>query len=243
MVVGNFGAVISGTVDIPSNAQSLIIFSKGASTAYQLETIIGGTTGFPYYFGAMDFPTSGPYTSMYVAVATPGVDASVTLTWDGIPADGWVVVADTGVRAVLDQSLYALAAVNGVADSGAGVAILGQSGGKNYELETDDNGRLIPLVPTAASSIVGAGTLLAAPSSGANYLFGWDFYSESAALDDAATLEVGGTIIAYSRISEAGATQTGIDHIQLDGFRTTAAVTIVGAANGAASALRYTTGP
>lgn len=220
-VVGDFGEVASGTVGVPLNSQSLLVFAKGPAQDFQLSTVVGVTTGYSYGFQATDFPTSPPYDSTYVVLVTPGVDEQVSLRWTGAPPDGWVVVSDQGVRQVVDSTLYALAAENGLPAAGAGLAIFGTDGTDNRQLLTDNHGRLLPSAPTISTGVVtvaNGGVILAAPTTGTNYIFGIRAWSASA---DIAEIHAGGAAIAA--VSYPGGNIVGAD--DAEGFATTMALT------------------
>ena len=169
-VIGSFGAVASGVVQLPPNCQSLLVFTKGAPQPYQLQSVVGVTTGLEYPASAMNFPTSGPYNSVYAVVAMPGVDGQVTVTWGGAPTHGWGVIADAGVRQVVDQTLFALAAENGLPAIGGGLEVFGWDLTDDRQLLTDNTGRLNVIQVGANLHVHGTvgngGQVLAAPAAG-----------------------------------------------------------------------------
>ena len=109
-------------------------------------------------------------------------------------------------------------------------------------LATDTAGHLIPIVPTSSSNFVSVATtgtqLLAAPSGGAWYLFGVDFVNDIASAN---------LMSIYDSVPETLAaavmTNNGTTSINLNGFRTTRAISANATSAGASAVLRYAAGP
>jgi len=99
----------------------------------------------------------------------------------------------------------------------------------------------VPTVPTGAVKvgIGGGGTVLAAPASGANYLFGADYEIDVTAAGGI-NLVTGGTSIAALNDNAANA---GADHVQLNGYRTTGIVTYTSLGAVGSVILRFAPGP
>jgi len=201
------------TVNMPANTEALLIIGAGA----YVSSVTGTTTNKTYTF---IYPTNDN-TGFAIVFVSPAVDPAVKIMLELAPAPEWYVVADAGVRTVVDAvlaSAVAGASGGGVAPAGA-VLVAGSSpsfgGGDAYVLETDDNGRLVPLVPTAAIRISAAGEVLAAQASGAWYLFGLDVQATVATgtlnLDDVVTSDV----ICFVQPPAANTTL----HVDLGGYR------------------------
>jgi hypothetical protein len=143
--------------------------------------------------------------------------------------------------------------VNGVkrqylVDTGGHLATApGFDGANLHSLSTDVNGRLIPLVPNSVATATAVGALLAAPSSGANYIFGWWAAVQVTGAVEVA-LEAGGVIIDSVVFPLVSGVYENYASPPLGGYRTTAALTIVVATGGPLTSVirfgvRYAPGP
>ena len=181
-LIGNFGAASNPErVTLPANAETLWVFCVGV-VGMILQSVVGVTTGKPYPFAAMPLLFGAGANPIYVVPVSSAADMQVTITWAAAPAQ-WYVVADAGVRLVIDQVLQAILATAGLASPGVGLEMLGTDGTNARVIATDKIGRQygIPGVPAtdtgdgppyelkyyAGVLNAGAGvTIIAAPGAG-----------------------------------------------------------------------------
>ena len=181
-LIGNFGAASNPeTVTLPANAETLWVFCVGV-VGMILQSVVGVTTGKPYPFAAMPLLFGAGANPIYVVPVSSAADAQVTITWAAAPAQ-WYVVADAGVRLVIDQVLQSILATAGLASPGVGLEMLGTDGTNARVVATDTIGRLyiVSTVPSTAAGVHppyellianvngvsgGSGTIIAAPGVG-----------------------------------------------------------------------------
>jgi hypothetical protein len=208
----------------------------------------GQTTGIWYpciFLGEINPLTA---TTVYAVMVTAAIDAGLSISVGGGAGAGFWVVADSGVRIVGDAVLSASVAPAGGLTPTLTVQVGGTDGNDLRALKVDSAGELIiststtpPLNPTKSTgtvAVTSAGvTLIAAPSSGNNYLFGYTFYISSTVTELA--ILVGGVIVSQT----FGAT-TGPIALPLYGYKTNLAVTAQVAGAGTAEVtMLYAPGP
>lgn len=184
-LIGNFGAASNPeTVTLPANAETLWVFCVGV-VGMILQSVVGVTTGKPYPFAAMPLLFGAGANPIYVVPVSSAADMQVTITWAAAPAQ-WYVVADAGVRLVIDQVLQAILATAGLASPGVGLEMLGTDGTNARVIAVSQQGitYAIPSAPDTAtgdhppnellwatSTTAGSttGTILALPGPGKRY--------------------------------------------------------------------------
>jgi hypothetical protein len=236
-VIGSFlSSAISGTVGIPSNAEALWVIPHGSS-ASALFSVKGVTTGINYPFFAVPPSTGGLSFSQYVVIVAGVEDQQVTFNWlVSAPGVAWDVVADGAGRFVLDMALASASGEVGGNSPFGGVQVLGANSGVATVLETDANGRLIPLVPTMATGFLNTTSLIPAPTSGAWYLFEAEL--NVSASGDQINIGTGGFLIAALK------SVINVNYSQnLHGYRTTGAVTATYAGATPSVNILYAAGP
>jgi len=115
----------------------------------------------------------------------------------------------------------------------------------SFAVNGKPGGSLVPLGPTAwANANTSGATLIAAPTAGALYIFGIDAVLGGVAAFAEVFVNSGGNPIAVLAVT-ATVNSTGTDHVDLDGLRTTGAVSMLfsGGAGTPTVVIRYTTGP
>ena len=115
----------------------------------------------------------------------------------------------------------------------------------SFAVNGKPGGSLVPLGPTAwANANTSGATLIAAPTAGALYIFGIDAVLGGVAAWAEVFVNSGGNPIAVLAVT-ATVNSTGTDHVDLDGLRTTGAVSMLfsGGAGTPTVVIRYTTGP
>jgi hypothetical protein len=225
------------TITLPPNAETILIYQNEVLSE-SLDLVQGVTSGCDYSFSKMPVgpPGSNP---IYVVSVVPAMDSQLIIGWSGYATGiSYYVVADSGIRQILDVYLqYVLGTVNFPVPTSA-LLMGGTDGADLRALETDSNGRLVPLVPTAsvaASNTVANETYLNALGSGAYYLFGYD--ASAAAATDISCMANG------ANISQLNIAAGGNAQADLKGFRTAGPVTFTPGANTPFVALRYAIGP
>jgi len=184
-LIGNFGAASNPeTVTLPANAETLWVFCVGV-VGMILQSVVGVTTGKPYPFAAMPLLFGAGANPIYVVPVSSAADMQVTITWAAAPAQ-WYVVADAGVRLVIDQVLQAILATGGLASPGIGLEMLGSDGTNARVIAVSQQG-ITYAIPSAPDTATGdhppnellwatnttagstTGTILAAPGGGKRY--------------------------------------------------------------------------
>lgn len=214
----DIGLVVAGQDGVSGSVRVLITDSSGqlliSNPGSGLEVTIGGA------IGTLMTPVGG----------SDGTDARVML------------VDSSGHALTIDQNIKLVVAATGAAIPADAVLIGGSDGTDLRALAADSTGHLIPQGPNATTGLFGvttsSQTLLAAPGSGNNYLYGLDF-SNTGTGANKIEVKIGGVDIAWS---EPAAT-AGYDHVHLAGYKTNSAVTVIGSVTGGAVVLRYAAGP
>jgi hypothetical protein len=233
----------SVTVALNPNITTVAVFGGSAAIPYtDFLECLGVTTGNRYP-GSTRF-TGGLGIAANVSrffTVSPALDSEVTIEWVSAPTAPWFVVGMTGVNMVDVPALAASLGANGGTTPGLGLLVMGTDGTDARPLATDVNGRQIPLVPTKSSGVIsattGGVTVLAAPSSGENYLFGVDVQGVTAA--DVLTL----SSVAKGEFAFLTAPLTTIATLDLKGFAVSDAVTATTSVDTANVVLRYASGP
>lgn len=227
-------------VVIPPNTATLCVALPTAFTPTDV-IVTGVTTGLQYPGVLRPHQSNLGTDSLYMFTILAALDEDVTVYVSPLPGSRWYVYAYPQT-AVVDVPL--LSTVLGYVQSSDpqnGLVVVGYDGASYRALSTDTNGRQIPLVPTIGlGESVGAGysQLLAAPSSGAWYLFGLDVYSTGSSDNPITLSDTNGNTIAYDNPPTGGESHT----VALQGFRTVGAVG-VNATAAATVTLRYAPGP
>lgn len=225
------GAFVSGnpteTVGVPPNTETIWIIADNVS-AIPVSHVVGVQSGVYYPVSAMPLVAGGGDIPIYVVPIAAALDSQVTIVWGANPG-AWWVVADASVRQFIDTTLAGLITTGGGQANSTGFMVYGEYNGFAEPLATDSGGHLIPLVPTASSGVVTANSfsvatqVIAAPGSGALYLFGADITPNNGAANSGLDLITGGVTIAEAfgnLAANLGPTIT----VNLGGYRTTAAV-------------------
>lgn len=260
--------VASVTVGIPANAESLILLSGGFQAGI-VPTNAGTTTGASYPVSVYNSISSSSVYTAFVISVSQAADAQLSISFTGAPTSTWYVVADQGVRQVVDMALQLITAIPGRVAPYSG-AIVGGTDGLDYRqfltdttgrletlpgndgtnqhaLQTDTNGRVVPLVPTDSVSVTATSApLIAAPGSGALYLFGadcdpntncvWTIVRHS---DSRILATLGAAFRTYNGTNYAAVD----DHTDLNGLRVAGQVDATLFNSGGRLTLRYATGP
>jgi hypothetical protein len=216
---------------IPANTESLLIFTTGAALK-TLSRVTGGTTGKNYPFTPYISPVGTDVNPIYVVPVAPAVDDTVTIAWGTTPTNPWYVVADAGVRMIVDSVLQGILGAEGGVAPTNGIPIMGVSNGDTEFVAVDTGGRLLPTPATilADGTVTNGGTAINAPTSGAWWITGFDI---SAAASDSPSLLSGGVVL--GRVFIPAANEVGVHDFTFP-VRVTGAVTY-GAANVNQSAL------
>jgi hypothetical protein len=165
----------------------------------------------------------------YLSMGSDGTDGRILK----VDATGQLYIANPGGGATPQPRNGALVS--------QGILSMGSDGTDGRAMSTDSNGRQIPLVPTVGVETTissGTTTLVAAPSTGAWYIFGVDWQSTT----------TGGSGIMFedslgNKIALCSTTAIGqVSSQQLNGFRTTGAIQVSSFASGLII-VRYAPGP
>lgn len=237
-VAGGTGSVI---VAVPPNAESLVVFAVGAPGLGTLSAY--GEPSNIFYPIQESFSVHGGNSSGQYFINVSGqVDTEVLFGWSIAPGSTWYVYSDQAPHISFDPNVGQLVQERDSLLGLWGVLALGSDTVNQHVIETDSHGRLIPLVPTLTTGAVVMTTsptqLVAAPASGAWYLFGVDFRNDSAARDTPSLLDSTSAQLTLSGVAAGGS-----DHVDLKGYRTTGKVQIVGLTTSAYVTLRYAPGP
>jgi hypothetical protein len=211
----------------------------------QVEIVFGVAPAVPWYIvsestaellqiGVMDLfvSESGAPTNPIgiLSLGSDGTDSRALLT----DATGKLVISNPGSGATPQPVNAALVS--------EGILAMGSDGTDGRIISTDANGRQIPLVPTLSvrsPDLVGIPNVLAAPTIGAWYLFGVDFYNASAPGPIECRLLSGTEFISEVAVSSGAPTVS----VVLSGMRVTQSITGEAAGAGTYATLRYAPGP
>jgi len=240
LLAGVAANISSTTVNLPPNAKTLVVVKSSVDSAAWVK-VKGATTGRFYTGSQRPSDVSLDYADafMFFSVA-PSLDQSVTIINEVAPSEEWYVYITSGVYAV-DIPLLNEVVYTPPGYSISGVAILGNDGSNFEFVSTDTNGRQVPLVPTVGySQAVAAGTtqLVAASSSGGNYLFSIDVIDTSGGANTLTFTDASGNTIGIVALAAADPSFT----FELQGFRVTTALSVTSTA-AATIVVRYAPGP
>lgn len=230
---------LSAVVNLPPNVTTIMILSNAIGPTTEPITCTGSTSGrrYPGVIRVTAAAVGGGGTAFFTV--SPVVDATVTIAFNADPVTVWYVIGLNGLDIVDVPSLTSVVAPETNVKPAYGVMMGGSDGTDLRFMSTDVNGRQIPLVPTTASGVIVVGTaattIIPAPGTGANYLFGVNLTNFNAQF---CTVSANGLAVAYLTAA-ANATVTD----QLNGLRVTTAVTAIGSGVGCNMVIRYAPGP
>lgn len=211
------GSSSSLVANIAPSAECLLVFtSNGASL--KLTSAIGVTSLASYPVIPYGATVAGGAPMWVIPVSNP-TDAQISINASAAPGDPWFAVNDQGIRVIADAVLAGLVNASGVAATGIGLLVLGEDiTATAHILETDSHGRLaagdpnVPqgAIPQVATMNTGRVTVssnstapvLAAPSSGAWYLFNADWENFALTLPGSLYLLDSATNAAGNEIAE-----------------------------------------
>lgn len=227
-------------VDVPANAQTLVIVDKGGTSITAL-VVSGVSTNMEYPGMVRTFPAGLGNGNLYLFTVLPGLDSQVDVQVSPGFLGQWYIYSMTATALIDVAELSGIVQPTWTVLNGVTVPTGGWDGSHYEVFSCDSNGRQVPLVPTSSSgAVVLSATgvqVLAAKAAGHNYLFGVDLTNTSGAAV-AMSLTIGGVAITSVEVP-TGASVT----VRLDGYVTNAIVTGVGAAAGTTATLRYAAGP
>lgn len=247
LLVSVAGAQASVTVPIPINATTLWVLAPHDAALVSSLTVQGVASS--EQFPAYKIPAyEASIVTEYIVPINSANSPTVSITWSNAPTGPWYVVADTSSRFQIEAGMATLIVPPGTTAPPSGLQIGGTDGTNLRAMSTDTHGRQVPLVPTNTTGFVqitaNPTTILAAPGSGANYLFGWTLSNDAAGTAQQIDLDSpAGTTLDDGNIIAGLATDYPKN---LNGYRTTSAVTAHGAAGAAAHTfvcVRYAPGP
>lgn len=212
------------TVTVPPNTESLVV-GFGAGEVGNVASVVGVTSGIKYPVQTFVGPNLVALTSVWYAAVAPSIDISYVITLSAAPGGPWYAVADAGIRQVIDMALVNALQQAHTGFQNPGLPVLGSDGSHFFDLQTDSNGRIVPIVPTVGIATTSSGVLIAAPGSGANYLFSADLFLPASTVAFAILTTPGNTVAGLSA-GDASPNSQAADHADLDGFRTTGAVSV-----------------
>lgn len=241
-LLGTFtSAQASATVSVPPNAETIVVMADSATPLTML-SCVGATTGYSYPISVSYLNNGGVNEAQYFINASGQVDAQLVLTWVTAPSAGWSVYSDQAPHVSFDPNLGLLVNERESPLGAWGVLLLGTDTVNQHALETDSNGRQIPLVPTGttgALAVSAANNLfLAAPPSGAYYLFGLDIRNGAASYTAVVLQTVAQVAYAHANVPVGDSR-----HIELNGLRVTTQVNAIASQVGATMVLRFAAGP
>lgn len=227
-------------VTLPPNTETMIICLPGGGSAPLSPTVQGDTT--TKHYPVFNYASSGGDTSVWWIVPVfPAADETVKITWPGGAESGYYVISDAEERVLIDSTLQSLiTTINGPIGT-TGLTVYGNSSGNAEPLQVDSSGHLIPLVPTLTytTNAPGNGTIIAAPGSGALYLFDADLGFPGTGSNYVGILSAG-TLCGQVAVNAVNA---GADHCKFSGYRTTSAIALSVGNNTGDFTLRYALGP
>ena len=240
------GGTDTVTVGVPPNAETIIVLAQTALLG--TFSAVGVTSGFNYPFGVSKnaLADSDQANTFFVNVANC-VDDQLVISFSSISGTDWYVYADQAAHVTFDPFVGSAIYFPGNTPRYNGMLILGSDGTVTTAMETDSNGRQIPLVPTLSSGLVAVSAnptaVIAAPTSGAWYLMSADMTPNNGTSLGGVTLSTGSSVIAgvFGPQTNVGQLTVPAD---LKGYRTTSAVTAsyINNANGFV-VVRYAPGP
>jgi hypothetical protein len=245
------GLTAAATVTLPTGTSTLIILANtaGLAATYGLIMAQGVTTGLFYPV----YPSIEQADTAYVGV-TGAIDTQITITFSGeIPTTTWYIIADTFSRTstVTEPNIVT---VGGPASSPVYAALVAgqQLSGFPAALAVDsvlaNGGRLVPFGPTLQATASAVGALVAAPATGAWYVFGWWVNVENT-VPTQIGLQAAATVIDEVVFpAQAGGVWDSYNSPPLGPYRTTGAIATAYGAGGPFTAIatigvRYGIGP
>lgn len=168
------GGTGTATVALPPNAETLVIKGKNVG-GIPAATVTGVTTGI-IYSTVTETVTNGSTVNFTIYVdVSPSLDASLTISLGPIPSGHWYAYSDNAVHVTTDYVLYHLVS-NPAQNPNAGIMAMAEDPNTLAQyLQVDLEGNLNVSGPTLAAVVSTFGTILAAPASGAFYIYGWWF--------------------------------------------------------------------
>ena len=226
---------------VPPNAETIIVVA-GNNPGLGSLLAVGLQSGLYYAINQYTQRISGQAYGQYFINVSAQVDTSMSLSWTVAPSTGTWVYSDQASHVSFDPNVGLLTALSANAPGAYGTASLGTDGTNQYEIATTTRGRQIPIVPTSTTGLITVGTtatsVLAAPGSGNNYLFGLDVRNDYAGSNPFELLDGGSVAWAVARVP-TGDTVT----ISLDGLAVNFALSAICGAAGMYIVLRYAAGP
>jgi hypothetical protein len=191
-----------------------------------LRILCSGSVGHsPAISGVTTGVTYGPVPTWNGEIFTCEIDSAadnqIYINWSTAPGATWYVV---GITAPVVTTPFPPSLSGGTAPTFFDVVGGVNGAGQSAPLLVTNNGNLVPLVPTATASRLTTGVILAAPTSGGNYLFGFNTAGNVAG-GSVVLLTDGGTLDVVVGFDSLGA-NTGSVMCPLFGYRTTTAVTM-----------------
>lgn len=84
-----------GLIELPANAETLILHNPGGVET--LDSVVGVGTGTYYPFVALPISPGSPAGSVYLCLVAPAIDSAVLVSGSGSGV-GWYAVADASAR-------------------------------------------------------------------------------------------------------------------------------------------------
>ena len=239
-LMGSFtGSQSSEIVAVPPNAEILWVKLNYVTTSTLELTATGQTTSatYPVYRLPSYFDTN---TTDFVVVVASVVDERITLTWSSGPGGPWKVIAESSGRFIVDTTLSPAAATPGSLVPTGSVQIAGTDGQYSRNIRTDQNGRLVTIVPDTPGGevdvLTSASGLWIGSGSSTYFVFGVDFVNTTTSAVTV-TVETSLSVKVASGVVPA----SGSLHIDLDGYEVASSVLYVyGSATGVKAYARYT---
>lgn len=146
------GSAATEVVTIPPNTESLIIVGVPTS-ATTSPTVVGVTSSLDYLVSQVPTPAGTGISPVFLASALEPIDSQVTIHWPGGVTGEWYVVADAGIRQILDLTLANILATAGDAATQLGLIVMGTDGTLARRLLTNQQGKLqvVSTVPDIAT--------------------------------------------------------------------------------------------
>ena len=235
------GSQPSITVDIPPNAQTIVVAFTGGGSPTSI-TCQGVTTG-NYYPGAYRKGSASISSrDTYLFMVSSQLDDQVTITpLPNVNYGDWSVYSQSGVNIVDVPEILDLLQIGAAVSSGQGVNIFGSDGVRARIISVDSNGRQVPLVPAVGNKVavaVGTTQVVAAPTSGEWYLYGLDVEASGGVATTVTLTDSTGNTIAEVSVLTANDSKS----VDLSGFVTSGSVSVTATA-AATVTIRYALGP
>lgn len=186
-LIGKFTtAQLSETVTLPPNCESLLVVVPGVVFyGGQSVQVVGTTTNGTYpAIACIQFPDVDQI-GLFIAAVSPAADPAVTVTLTATPSADWYVVADAGVRGVVDYAGALAIAIPGSSPPVGGIQTMGFDGIESRPFLVNKIGEtyVVPTVPSVntndhppnelqvvtSTNAGGGATILAATGAGKRY--------------------------------------------------------------------------